>query len=155
MSRNGARKKDFFVQVIDENKGTNPFETYYTNIREKKNIIKQFHKKIADLGHCEESVLLVQHCETLQIEIDILMDLFRRKIKAKSKKIVYIPMDMEHALDYLGYLINENIERNMDSIRNVMNALEFETGVNPQDKNQMSYYKKLINHFRKDIPDVR
>lgn len=107
------------------------------------------------MGHCSESVILVQHCETLQTEINELMDLFRGRTKSRRKKIVYIPMDVEHALDYLGYLINENIERNMDDVRNIINALEFETGVNPQDKNQMSYYKKLINHFKKDIPDAR
>ena len=125
------------------------FETYYTNIRSKKKLISQFKERAEALGKCEDSALLIEHCGTLQKEIDELMELFRGKVSAKSKQVVYVPMDIIHALDYLSWLILEDAEKNIHTIRNLMNALEFNTGVTKEDGNQLSHYRKLIRFFTK------
>lgn len=154
MGREGARDKEFFVQTLAEDSGAHSFENYYTNIRIKKKMLIEFEKKIQELGHCEKSVLLAQHCEAIQKEIDILMDLFRGRMTERKKKIIYIPMDVNHVVDYLGFLINEGIDKHLDTIRNLMNALDYETGTTQEDRSQISYYKKLISHFKKDVPNV-
>lgn len=153
MGREGSRDREFFVQTMSENLGAHSFENYYTNIRIKKKMLIEFEKKIQELGHCEESVLLSQHCEAIQKEIDILMDLFRGRMTERKKKIIYIPMDVNHVVDYLGFLINEGIDKHLDTIKNLMNALDYETGVTKEDKNQMSYYERLINHFKTRVDD--
>ena len=154
MGREGARTKEFFVQTLTEDSGALSFENYYTNIRHKKKQIEMFKTQIESLGHCDESVLLAQNCETLQEEIDTLMDLFRGKVTERKRKVIYVPMDTAHALNYLGFLINDGIDKYMDDIRNLMNALDYETGTTQEDRSQISYYKKLISHFKKDVPNV-
>ena len=147
--------KKFFVQTLSEDSGALSYENYYTNIRHKTKQIEAFKERIEEIGKCEESDLLIQHCETLQKDINDLMDLFKGKATAKKTEIIYIPMDTNHVIDYLGYLITDGIDKNLDSIRNTMNALDYETGTTQEDKNQISYYKKLINHFKTRVDDVK
>lgn len=150
-----GKDKEFFIQTIIEDSGALNYENYYTNIRHKTKQIKVFKEKVIELGECDESDYLTQHCDTLQKEIDELMELFRGKITKREKRIVYIPMDTVHALNYMGYLINDDIDKNLDDIRNIMNALEYKTGDTQEDKNQISYYQKLVNHFKTRVDDVK
>lgn len=150
-----GKNKEFFVQTLSEDSGALSYENYYTNIRHKTKQIEAFKERINELGKCEESDLLIQHCETLQKKINDLMDLFKGRVVAKKIKVIYIPMDTNHVIDYLGYLINDGIDKNIDSIRNTMNALDYETGTTKEDKNQMSYYERLVNHFKMRVDDVK
>lgn len=143
-----GKNKEFFTKTFSEDSGALSYEKYYTNIRNKKKIIEEFKKRIIELGECEESALLKAHCIELQDEIIELMDLFRGKIKAKRNHVVYVPMDIHHAFDYLGYLINDDIIKHIHTIRNLMNAIQYETGATEEDRNQIAYYRKLVNFFK-------